>query len=127
MTIGLLIFRFAVLGVKSSSYSPFSFQLPCSSRLSFELTVVHFGVKTARRQQIDVIALFDNVPIVQYEDEIGILDRGKPVRDDKTRPAFHQRIHCLLDQDLRAGVNGAGRLVENQDLWIRQDDAGNRQ
>jgi hypothetical protein len=42
---------------------------------SFELTVVHSGVKTARRKQLHVISLFDNISIVQDEDEIGILNR----------------------------------------------------
>jgi hypothetical protein len=42
---------------------------------SFKLTVVHSGVKTARRQQFHVVSLFDNIPMIQDEDEIGIFNR----------------------------------------------------
>ena len=73
--------------------------------LSFELTVIHSGVKSACRKQFRVISLFYNVPVIQHEDEIGIFNRRQPVRDNKTRPAFHQRIHCFLYQYFCAGVN----------------------
>src|SRR5271157_5927855 len=105
MIIVLLIFRFAVLGVKSFSYSPFLLLVSIFYCLSFELTVVHIGVISTRRKQFHVISLFDNVPPIHYENEIGIFDRRKPVRDNKTCPAFHERIHGLLNQYFRTGVN----------------------
>ena len=47
--------------------------------------------------------------------------------DDETCSSFHQVIHCFLDQHFCSCIYGAGRLIEDQDLRICEDRAGDRQ
>ena len=63
-------------------------------------------------------------PVVEDEDEVGIGDRGEPVGDDEGGAALPQPIERPLDACLGLDVEGAGRLVEDQDRRILQDGAG---
>ena len=66
----------------------------------------------------------DNAPVVDDEDEIGPLDGGEPVCDDDRSPAGAQLLKGLLDLGLGGRVNGRGGLVQEDDLRVSQDDAG---
>lgn len=90
----------------------------------------HFGavkleIGTLALQQLLVGADFHEASAVQNGDPIGLLDRGQPVRDDKHRAALHQRVHRGLNQRLALVVQGARRLVEDQDFRILQNAACN--
>ena len=56
--------------------------------------------------------------MVKHHDDVRILDRREPVRDDEHRAPLHELIHAALHERLRAGVDGAGRLVEDHDRRI---------
>ena len=84
----------------------------------FKRSGIELVVGAPFRDQPVMGAPFNDAPVVQYHD-VGILDRGKAVRDHKHRLALHQLIHAVLHQRLHAGVDGAGRLVQNHDRWIR--------
>ena len=46
------------------------------------------------------------------------------MRDDEGGAALEQRLQRLLDQDLGMGVDGGGRFIQNQDLRVIQQRAG---
>ena len=74
-----------------------------------------------------MFALFHNAPVVDHKNHVRFPYGGQAVRDDKIGSAFHQGFHRLLNQHFRAGVNGAGRFIENQYCRVGQNRAGNGQ
>jgi len=72
-------------------------------------------------------AALDDPPPVHDEDHVRLQDRRQPVRDRDRRPAVHQRLEGRLDEPLRRGVERRGRLVQDQDRRILQDDPGDRE
>src|SRR4051812_9953415 len=58
------------------------------------------------------------------DDQVGMSDRAEAVRDDECRSAFEQLGEGLLDQLLALGVEAAGGFVEDEDLWVGEDRAG---
>src|SRR5690606_21703184 len=61
------------------------------------------------------------------DDAVGVLDRRQPVGDDQRRAALRELVERLLDRALGLGVEGRGRLVEDQDRRVLQEDARDRQ
>ena len=86
--------------------------------------IIEFGVDAVGFQQFFMCTAFDDLPVVEYADEVGILDGGKPVGDDNGRAVFHQIVKCLLDELFGLGVEGGSRFVENHDGGILEDGAG---
>ena len=41
-------------------------------------------------------ALFNDFAVTHDENQGGIADGGQAMRNNKARPAFHERIKCLL-------------------------------
>ena len=68
-----------------------------------------------------MIALFHDVSVVHDENQVGVADCGQPVGDDKAGAVLHQLIHGLLDVQFGLGVDGTGRLVENQNLRVSKN------
>jgi hypothetical protein len=68
--------------------------------------------------------LFDNPALFEHQDDVGPLHGGKPVGDDERCPADHELVQRLLDKSFAFGVEGRGRLVEDQDLRVFEDGAG---
>ena len=89
--------------------------------------VVQVEVEALPREQLLVRALLDDAAVVHHEDGVGVADGGQPVRDHEARAVLHQLRHGLLDQHLGTRVDRAGRLVEDEDLRIGQERAGDRQ
>ena len=44
-----------------------------------------------RAEQLVVRALLDDLAVLQHDDQVGVADRGQPVRDDERRPAREQQ------------------------------------
>jgi hypothetical protein len=78
-------------------------------------------------QQFLVRAPFDRVPGVQDHDLVGTPNGGQAVRDGERGAVGRQGVDGLLDGVLGAGVQGAGRLVEDEDRRVAQDRAGDGQ
>ena len=74
-----------------------------------------------------MIALLDDVSVFHDKDRVGLADRGKPVGDDETRPSLHHTCERRLDPDLGAGIDAAGRLVQDQHRRETEHDAGDAQ
>ena len=53
-----------------------------------------------------------------YDDPVGIYDGIDPLRDYYLGRTLHLTPQCLADLRVRRGVDGAGRVVEYDDLRI---------
>src|SRR5215469_3633942 len=91
-----------------------------------ELRRVEPGVGAVSGQQFVVGALLDDLPVLHYQDDVSVADRGQPVRDDEAGPALAQRVHRTLDQHFGPGVDRASRLVQDQDGWPGEERARDR-
>src|SRR5690606_5605237 len=63
---------------------------------------------------------------IEHQDLVCISDGRKAMRDDKCRTVFRNLIQFHLYGSFGMGVQGTGRLIENQDWWVFQQSAGNR-
>ena len=90
-----------------------------------ELRIVKRAVKAALLHQFVVVTLLGDLSVLQHEDQVGILNGGKPVRNDKAGSATHQFSHRLLNLHFGARVNVLGCLVKYQHGLIRQHGARN--
>ena len=52
-----------------------------------------------------MVALFDDIAVFHYQDDISALDGGESVAYDKAGAAFHHRGKCILDLDLGTGID----------------------
>jgi len=68
--------------------------------------------------------MLDDAPVVDDEHLVGMTDRGETVGDDKARPAIHQLPERCLNIDFSACINAARRFIEDEDLRIGKDGAG---
>ena len=59
-------------------------------------------------------------------DAVGPLGGGEAVGDHDHRAALHQAVHGVLDEDLGAGVEARGGLVEHQHGRVGQRGPGQR-
>src|SRR5690606_10242248 len=62
--------------------------------------------------------------VMHDEDAVGVLDGREAVRDDERGAAAHERLERALDAGLEFGVDGAGRLVEDEDARVEGEGAG---
>ena len=69
-------------------------------------------------------AAFDDFPLAEDEDGVGVADGGKAVGDDETGAAFHETFECFIDKPLAFGAKGGGGFVEQEDAGIGQNGAG---
>src|SRR5580658_9150829 len=76
------------------------------------------GVSTALLQKFRMRAVFDDAPAVDCDDAIGHANREQAMRDDDDRPPSHDLAHVLVDDPFALVVEGARRLVEDQDSRI---------
>lgn len=74
-----------------------------------------------------MIPSLDDLSLFQNQDGLGIFHCGKPVSDDENRPVLHKGIHAFLDESFRAGIDGAGSLVQNQHRRPGNRSPGDRQ
>ena len=61
-----------------------------------------------------MVALFDDIAVFHYQDDISALNGGESVGYDKAGATFHHRGKGILDLDLGTGIDGGGRLIEDQ-------------
>ena len=61
-----------------------------------------------------MIAALDDLAVFQHENRVGIAHGRQAVGNNEHRPSVHQAVEAALDELLRAGIDGGGRLVENQ-------------
>ena len=62
-----------------------------------------------------MITALDDLSILQNHDGVGVPHGGETVGDHEGGPFCHQTIHALLDVFFRSRIDGARRLIEDQD------------
>ena len=62
-----------------------------------------------------MITALNDLSVLQNHDGVGVPHCGKTVGDHEGRPLCHQRIHALLDVLFRSRIDGARRLIKDQD------------
>ena len=72
-------------------------------------------------------ALLNNVAVAHDQNFIRIADGRQPVRNNKTRTAFHQAVHGGLDALLGAGIDAGCCFVQNQNAIVGQNRTGDGQ
>src|SRR5580704_8170030 len=90
------------------------------------LALPHVGVEAVARQKFSVAAALDDAAAVEHDDLVGMDDGREPVRDHNRGAAAAHLLQRALDLLLGAGVERAGRLVEQQDVRVLEDGAGDR-
>ena len=78
-------------------------------------------------QQFLVAATLDDFALDEDEHLIGIADRAQAVGDHKAGAISHDLLQSGLDLPLGARIDTTGRFIENQDAWLGQGGAGNRE
>ena len=73
------------------------------------------GIQSTPRQQFRMGSLLDHASGLHGHDDVGPLDRGQPVRDAEGGAADHERFEGGLNGSLRLSIEGAGRLIEDED------------
>ena len=71
-----------------------------------------------------MIALLYDVSVFHDQNQIRILDGGKPVGNDEAGPSLHQIIHGLLNLDLCSGIHRGGGLIQDHDGAVAQNGSG---
>src|SRR5690348_12290153 len=83
-------------------------------------------VAPAAGEQLGVRAALDDAPPFEHDDLVGVTDRRQAVRDRDGRAALGQAVERLLHGALGLVVQRARRLVEDEDGWVSQDGARDR-
>src|SRR5216683_5836107 len=91
-----------------------------------ELQVVEPAVQAVGGQQLPVRPALHDPPLRENDDEIGVLHGREPVGDHEDGAMRHQPVDRFLHEALGFGVERAGGFVEDEDRWIAQQRAGNR-
>src|SRR5438093_4516408 len=95
-------------------------------RLLAELRPVETREVTAATDELGERPLLDDTPVVDDEDDVGSPNGREPVRDHEGGPARHEPLEPLHDERLGGGVEGGGRLVQDQDRRVAEDGTRDR-
>ena len=82
--------------------------------------IVQRAVEAAELHQLVMRAAFDHAPVLEDENQVGVLHGGQPVRDHEAGASAHQLVHRLLDFDFRPRIDVARRFVQNEHARVRQ-------
>src|SRR5579875_79133 len=92
------------------------------ARLALRLAIVgeDAAVGVAASEQFVVIALIDQFALAQDQDLISLADLREAMGNQQGGTALQHAANGLLDLVLGGAINGAGRIVEDQDARIGQ-------
>ena len=96
--------------------------LPIATRLQRE----QLGVHAVLLHQVLVRAAFDDVPLVEHDDLVGVDHRRQPMGDDEGRAALGDAVERGLDLSFGERVERRRRLVKHEDRRRLEDRAGDR-
>src|SRR5260370_41087194 len=83
-------------------------------------------VTPVRADQLIVATVLDDAAMLDRDDPVRVAHGREQVSDDEDGPAGGNSFHVLLDGALAFVVQCAGRLVEDEDAWIGNERAGDR-
>src|SRR5208283_5279438 len=84
---------------------------------------VELRVPAAALQEPCMGSLLHDPAVLQHEDHVGVLYRGKTMRDDEGRPSHQDPADGLLQQALGLRVDARRGLVQDEDARVHQQDA----
>src|SRR5215207_3449822 len=90
------------------------------------LEFVEAPVEVTAREELLVRAALAQLAVVEDEYLVGALDGREAVRDDDGGAVAQHALDGLLDELLGLGVDGAGRLVEDEERRVEGERAGER-
>lgn len=96
----------------------------CDNNCSTGSAIIQLVIPSFLRKQLLMGTTFDNVSLFQNHDTVTVADSGKTVGDNKSRSAFHQLIHAILNQLLGTGINGTGSFIQDQNRWVSDSCTG---
>src|SRR5262249_33054962 len=79
-----------------------------------ELPLPHRGIDTALAQQIEMMAAFDDAPMIEHHDLIGIDDGGEAMRDHQRGDVARDLTQARLDLFFRMGVERRRSFIEKK-------------
>ena len=88
------------------------------------LKITQLAIYPVLFRQLNVGAPFHYFPILDYHYFIRMLDGAQPVGDHNGSPVLHQVEQGFLHQFFRFRIEGAGRLVQNQNGRVFQNRPG---
>ena len=65
--------------------------------------------------------------VFEHDDLVGEGDRREAVGDDDRRPAAHRLAQAVANPRFGGRVDGRRRVVEDQDAWVDDECAGDRE
>src|ERR1700686_3202722 len=89
------------------------------------LAAVKIIVASVSRIELRVRAALYDLAMFHHQNLVGTANGGKTVRDDKRGASLHQISETLLDHLFGFGVEAGSCLVQNQNLRLSQNRAGN--
>ena len=69
-------------------------------------------------------SLLDNSAVINHENDVSRANGGQAVRDHKRDPPLEHCVYCRLNELFGLGINGTGRLIHDEDLWVGKDRSG---
>ena len=90
---------------------------------SYQLTFIHFTIETVESHQFLVGAFLDDMAVFKDKDEIGILNDGQTMGDDKSGPSLDQFVRALR---IRCSVEASTLEVESSRISIRGSTSRDR-
>src|SRR5581483_6917909 len=89
-----------------------------------ELDLVQVLVERAGVQELLVGTAGGDLAALHHQDLMRALHRRETVGDHDRRASLHQPVERLADQEIRAVVDAARRLVQDENARVDEDGAG---
>lgn len=97
-------------------------------RIGDELALrVQLGEHPAKLHQLSVASLFDELTVLEDQNHVGRAHGRQAVSDNECGSTLHERVQCALDACLGCIVEGAGRLIENEQRGVFEHRSCDRQ
>src|SRR5438309_8944466 len=90
------------------------------------LQAMQRGVSAAAADQLVMRPVFDEAPAIEGNDAVAAPHGGQAMGDDEHGAPLGDHRHVLLDDPFALVIEGARRLVEDQDPWIGDEGASDR-
>src|SRR5690349_17247749 len=84
------------------------------------------AVELAALQELAVAGNVDSTALIQDQDGVRGYQRGKAMRDNDHGATLRDPSQVGIDDRLALGIERTGGLVEDQELGVDQECAGNR-
>ena len=88
------------------------------------LQLVELPVEAAIGKQFLVRTHLAKLPFVHDENRVGSLDGGQTMRNQDAGAAFDHALECAANAQLGIGVDAGGGFVEDEDVRIVGERAG---